>query len=48
MVIYTEAIPKTQSELKKALELNLKIQSYPEAVSEIANRKKFITISGTH
>lgn len=48
LVIYTEAIPKTQSELKKALDLWIKTLSYPEAVWEIANEKKFITISGSH
>lgn len=47
-VIYTEAVPKTQSELKKSLDLNLKIQTYPESLAQIANEKKLIAISWTH
>jgi len=47
-IIYTEAVPKTQEEFKKAQEFNLKIQTYPEALAEIANNKKLIAISWTH
>lgn len=47
-VIYTEAVPKTQIELKKALDVNLLTLTYPEALAEIANQKKLITIAGTH
>ncbi len=47
-IIYTEAIPKNHPELKKAKELNLKIQTYPEALAEIANNKKLIAIAWTH
>ena len=47
-IIYTEAIPKTQEELQKALELKIQIQTYPEALAEIANNKKLIAIAWTH
>lgn len=47
-IIYTEAVSKTQSEFKKATELNLKIQTYPESLAGIANSKKLITIAWTH
>ncbi len=48
IVIYTEAIPLMQSELKKANELWIRAISYPVALSEIANSKKLIAISWTH
>jgi len=38
-------VPKTQEELQKALELNVQIQTYPEALAEIVNSKKLIAIS---
>ena len=47
-IIYTEAVPKTQSELKKAINLNVQIQTYPEALAEIVNSKKLIAIAWTH
>ena len=47
-IIYTEAVPKTQEELQKAVELNVQIQTYPEALAEIVNSKKLIAISWTH
>ena len=47
-IVYTEAVPKTQEELQKALELNVQIQTYPEALAEIVNSKKLIAISWTH
>ena len=47
-IIYTEAVPKTQSELKKSIELWLKILTYPESLAEIANEKKLITVAWTH
>jgi len=48
LVIYTEAIPKDNPELQKALELKIQIQTYPEALAEIANNKKLIAIAWTH
>lgn len=48
LIIYTEAVPESQSELKKAKELWIKILTYPQALGNIANDKKFITIAWTH
>lgn len=48
LIIYTEAVEKTQSEIKKALDLWIKTQTYPEALSIIANEKKLIAVSWTH
>ena len=47
-IVYTEAVPKDNVELQKARELWIKIQTYPEALAEIANEKKLIAIAGTH
>ncbi len=47
-IVYTEAIPKTQSELQKAISMWIKTLTYPEALAEIANKKKLITIAWTH
>lgn len=48
LVIYTEAIPKSQNELKKSLDLWIKTLTYPKALSEIANKTKLISIAWTH
>lgn len=48
LVIYSEAIDENQSELTKAHSLEIKTLSYPQALAEIANQKKLITIAGTH
>lgn len=47
-VIYTEAVPKTQEELQKALNLSIFTQTYPEALAEIANKKRLIAVAWTH
>lgn len=47
-IIHTEAIPPTQVELLRSLELWLKVLKYNEALAEIANKQKLIAISGTH
>ncbi len=47
-IVYTEAVPQNQEELQKALELKIQIQTYPEALAEIANNKKLIAIAWTH
>lgn len=47
-VIYTEAVTEKQKEFKKAKELNLKILTYPQALWEMVNNKKLISISWTH
>jgi UDP-N-acetylmuramate--alanine ligase len=48
LVVYTEAIPKIQSELKKSISLNLRVLTYPQALWEISNKKKLIAITWTH
>ena len=59
LVIYSEAIvtkpdlPKEEQllanpELKKAMELDIRNLSYPEALAEIVNSKKCIAITGFH
>ena len=48
LVIYTEAIPKENKELQKALKLNIKTLTYPEALALISNDKKLIAISWSH
>ncbi len=47
-VVYTEAVPEDNPELQKARKLWIKIQTYPEALAEIANNKKLIAIAWTH
>jgi UDP-N-acetylmuramate--alanine ligase len=47
-IVYTEAVPKEQEEFLRAKELNIQIQTYPEALAEIANNKKLIAITWTH
>ena len=47
-IIYTEAVPQNQEELQKATESKIQIQTYPEALAEIANNKKLIAIAWTH
>ncbi len=47
-IVYTEAVPKNNPELLKAKELWIQIQTYPEALAEIANNKKLIAIAWTH
>ena len=47
-VIYTEAIPSTQEELIRAKKLNIFTQTYPEALAEIANKKRLIAVAWTH
>ena len=48
LVIYTEAVKETQSEIVKAKKLKLKLLTYPQALANIANNKKLITIAWTH
>lgn len=47
-IIYTEAVPLSQEELVKAKELNVPLQTYPESLAEIANKKKLIAVAWTH
>ena len=48
LVVYTEAIPKSQSELMRVWELWLTAMPYNKALWNIANQKKLIAITGTH
>lgn len=48
LVIYTEAVPNNQSEIKRAKELRIKTLTYPQALANIVNDKKLITIAWTH
>jgi UDP-N-acetylmuramate--alanine ligase len=49
LVIITQEIPKDNPELKKALELNIPVVTYPQAVGMLlGSYKKVISISGTH
>ncbi|NDK07760.1 UDP-N-acetylmuramate--L-alanine ligase [Candidatus Gracilibacteria bacterium] len=48
LVIFTEAVPNTQTEIIKARGLGIKTISYPESLALISNDKKLIAISGSH
>ena len=48
LVIYTEAIPKDQNEIQKAISLWIETLTYPQSLAKIANNKKLITIAWTH
>ncbi len=48
LLIYSEAVPKTQEELQRAQELSIKTLKYNQALWEIANKQKLIAVSGTH
>ncbi|MDD3302652.1 MAG: UDP-N-acetylmuramate--L-alanine ligase [Candidatus Gracilibacteria bacterium] len=48
LVVYTEAIPREQSELSKSLNIGIKTINYSESLGEIANEKKLIAIAGSH
>lgn len=47
-VIYTEAIPEDQEELRQAKKLWIQLLKYNEALSEVVNMRKLIAITGTH
>ena len=48
LIVYTEAIPETQSEFKQSRELWLTLLSYPEALWKVINWQLLIAISWTH
>ncbi len=48
LLVYTEAVHQTQTEIQKAKELWIQMLTYPEALASIANQKKLITIAWTH
>lgn len=47
-LVYSEAIPRNQSELKKSIKLSIPIFSYSEALWKIVYNKKLISVSWTH
>jgi UDP-N-acetylmuramate--alanine ligase len=48
LVIYSEAVPVTQGELVRALELKIKTRKYNDALWEVVNSHKLIAVTGTH
>lgn len=48
LLVYTEAVPNDNEELLLAKNSWIKTITYPEALAEIVNKKKLITIAGTH
>ncbi|USN58533.1 MAG: hypothetical protein H6767_09980 [Candidatus Peribacteria bacterium] len=48
LVVYTEAIPDSQSELMQARKQDIRTRSYPQALGDIVNTSKLITVAGTH
>ena len=48
LIVYTEAIPEFQSEIKKARNIWIKTLTYPKALALIANNKKLIAVAWTH
>lgn len=47
-VVYTEAVWIEQSEIVHAQDIWIQIQTYPQALAEIANNKRLIAVCGTH
>lgn len=48
LVIYSPAVTPSNPEYKKAKELNIRLQSYPQALGELTKQYFTIAISGTH
>jgi UDP-N-acetylmuramate--alanine ligase len=48
LVIYTVAIPDTNPELIKAIELGIKTLTYPQALGALSEQKYTIAVSGAH
>ncbi|MFA5052502.1 MAG: UDP-N-acetylmuramate--L-alanine ligase [Parcubacteria group bacterium] len=48
LVIYSAAIPLDNSELQKADNLDIKRETYPEALGELTKKYKTIAIAGSH
>ena len=48
LVIYSPAVRPDNPEYKKAKELNIKLQSYPEALGDLTKQYFTIAVSGTH
>lgn len=48
LVVYNNAIPDNDPELKRAQELGLACRTYPEVVGELTRKYKTIAIAGSH
>jgi len=48
LLIYSPAVKSDNSEIKKAEQLEIKIQSYPEALGDLTKKYFTIAVSGTH
>src|ERR1035437_808833 len=48
LIVYSPAVKKDNPELKKAKELGIKTQSYPEALGELTKEFYTIAIAGSH
>lgn len=48
LVIYSPAVKPDNHEYKKAKELGIKLQSYPEAIGDLTKQYFTIAVSGTH
>jgi len=48
LVIYSEAVPKNNSERQKAGELGIKTQSYAQALGELSQKYFTIAVAGAH
>lgn len=48
MLVYTEAVSKRQAEVASAIQNQIQVFTYPEALANIVNNKKLIAIAGTH
>jgi UDP-N-acetylmuramate--alanine ligase len=48
LVIYSPAVPANNPEFKKAKELGIKCQSYPEALGELTKKYFTIAVCGSH
>lgn len=47
-IIYTQAIPSSNIELRTAKRLGILCQSYPEAIGELTRKYKTIAVAGAH
>lgn len=48
LVIHTEAIPDTQSELLETVKKWIKVLKYNQALAEVVNSYKLVAVAGTH
>jgi len=48
MLVYTEAVSQKQEEVATAIDLDISVFTYPEALANIVNKKKLIAVAWTH